>query len=132
MPKDVNELGFSLEEWSWNEQFCCFSVVCVPDGLVMTGFQCISVLYHLLLCCSSAECCGGPVMTCFFVVFYLRIGFFGSGVVGITSAGVLEHRGTLYDTFLFTRVLVTELTMVCAFALFAILNSTIPKWMDAE
>ena len=45
--------------------FCCVSVVSVPDGLVMTGFQCISVLYHLLLCCSSAEWCGGPVMTCF-------------------------------------------------------------------
>ena len=68
----------------------------------------------------------------FFVVFHLRISFYGSGIIGITSAGVLEHRGTLYDTFLFTWVLVTELTMAFAFASFGILNSTIPKWMDVE
>ena len=106
-------------------------MVSVPDGLGMIGFQCMSVLYHRLLCCSSAECCGCLVMTCF-SLFFLRIGFFGSDVIGITSAGVLEHRGTLYDTFLFTQVFVTELTMVFACALFGILNSTIPKWMDVE
>ena len=58
--------GLSILLWKNGlgmSSFCCVSMVSVPDGLVMTGFQCISVLYCLLLCCSSAECCGGPVMT---------------------------------------------------------------------
>ena len=41
--------------------FCCVLVVSSPDGLVKAHFQCISVLYCLLLCCGSVECCGGPV-----------------------------------------------------------------------
>ena len=45
----------------------------------------------------------------------------------MASAGVLEHRGTLYETFLSTMVLMTELTMAFALALFGILKSTIPK-----
>ena len=60
---------FTLEEWSWKECFFCFSVVSVPEGLGMTGFQCIPVLFHHLVCCHSAECCGGPEMTCFLLFF---------------------------------------------------------------
>ena len=49
--------------------FWCFPVISAPGGPGMTGFLCISVLYHHLFCCGSAECCGGPVMTCFLVLF---------------------------------------------------------------
>ena len=108
-----NSLGMS--------SFYCVSVVSVPDGLVKAHFLCISVLYHHLLCCSSAECSGGPVMTCLWSFFYFRICFFSSGSVGITLAGVLEHKGTLYETFLSSVVLVTELTMAFALASFGIL-----------
>ena len=46
------------------------------------------------------------------------MGFFGAVFVGVTSAGVLEHKGTLYETFLFCEVFVTDLTIACMLASF--------------
>ena len=49
--------------------------------------------------------------------------FFGAVAIGVTSAGVVEHKGTLNETLLFCRVFVTELTIACVLASFGILNS---------
>ena len=63
----------------------------------------------------------------FWCCFHLRNDFFGAVVVGVTSAGLLEHKRTLNETFLFCEVFVTELTTACVLASFGILNSTMPK-----
>ena len=58
--------------WKYGLEMCSFhhlSVVSLPCGLVMACIQCVSVLGHPLLCCGSAECCGGPVMACSGAVF---------------------------------------------------------------
>ena len=65
-------LWICILPWNYGlgmNSFCCLSVVSLPCGLVMACFQCVSMLCHLLLYCSSAECCGGLVMTCFCVFF---------------------------------------------------------------
>ena len=65
-------LWIGILPWKYGlgmNSFCCLSVVSLPCGLLMACFECVSVLCCPLLCCGSAECCGGPVMACSGAVF---------------------------------------------------------------
>ena len=49
----------------------------------------------------------------------------------VLSVGVLEYKGVVNETFILYELLIME-CIVCVMASLGTLNSTMPRWMDAE